>query len=142
MKKNTVFLLIVVFSASVFQMGMARRGEYDEEAREAERIAKFNHTEQRRSGSPVHTMAEGIRDVVTAPAGFISETAQGTVENAPGIGTLEGVNAGSEKLLDKTLKGTVKVATFGLGELHNYEVQEPEAGSGEPTKIKIKIPGT
>ena len=46
---------------------------------------------------------------------------------------------GTQSLLDNTVKGAVKVATLGYGEVESYEVQEPEKGSGDPTKIKLKF---
>ena len=55
---------------------------------------------------------------------------------------VKGVNDGTEKLLDHTLKGAYRVATLGQSELESYEVEEPEKGSDETTKIKIPIPGT
>ncbi|MBI2167128.1 MAG: hypothetical protein HYU34_02655 [Candidatus Omnitrophica bacterium] len=55
---------------------------------------------------------------------------------------VEGVNEGTEKLLDRTVKGAYRVATLGQSKLESYEIEEPEKGSGEPTKIKISIPGT
>ncbi len=135
-----VFLFILALAA--LNTGMARRGEYDYEAREEERIAKVNRKEESRTQSAAREFAGGIKTVASGPAALLSETAQGTAGSKSVDGTLEGVNTGSERLLDNTLKGTVKVATLGMGELKHYEVQEPEAGSGEPTKIKIKIPGT
>ncbi len=142
MKKNTLFILLVLILMGTGLTGMARRGQYDEEAREAERIEKIQRREEKRSYSPVQGVASGIKDVVSGPAGFVSETARGTASRSPVNGALEGVNDGSQELLDHTVKGAVKVATLGFGDVHHYEVQEPEAGSGEPTKIKIKIPGT
>lgn len=69
-----------------------------------------------------------------------------TVEEESGRNPLtravEGVNEGTEKILDRTLKGAYRVATFGQSKLESYEVEEPEKGSGEPTKFKISIPGT
>ena len=44
---------------------------------------------------------------------------------------------GTEKLLDHTVKGAYKVATLGKGELHSYEIVEPEKGSGEPNRKKV-----
>lgn len=55
---------------------------------------------------------------------------------------VKGMNRGTEKLLDHTIKGAYKVATLGQSELERYEVEEPEKGSGDITKFKISIPGT
>lgn len=91
----------------------------------------------------VKGMAEGIKKVTyDGPKDLVKETGK-EIPKKPSINNMvEGVNRGTEKLLDHTVKGAYKVATLGKGELHSYEVVEPEKGSGEPTKIKIKIPGT
>jgi len=141
-KSKFIGLTALVLTIAALTMGMARRGEYDYEAREEERIAKINHKSESRSGSAARGFASGVKDVATAPAHMLSETADGATSDRSVDGAIDAVNTGSERLIDNTLKGTVKVATLGFGELHNYEIEEPEAGSGEPAKIKIKIPGT
>ena len=146
MKSKSFFpvALLLVLSSLFLQTGMSRRGEYDEEARAQERIEK----EQRRAEKHGHTnpfknMAGGVKQAtVDSAAGFVSDTTEGTKENAAVVGTLEGARQGSEKILDNTVKGVSKVATLGYGEVKSYEIQEPESGKDEPTKIKIKIPGT
>lgn len=143
MKKRNLFgMTAVLFTMTVLTMGMARHGEYDYEAREEAEIAKKNRQEEPRTQSAAREFASGVKEVASGPAHMLSETAQGAAGDKSVDGAIDGVNAGSEQLLDSTLKGTVKVATLGFGNLKNYEIQEPEAGSGEPTKIKIKIPGT
>ena len=143
MKRQTAFgFIAILFALATLTMGMARRGEYDYEAREEERIAKVNHKSEPRTESAAHEFASGVRDVATGPAQMLSETAQGAAGDKSVDGAIGGVNTGSERLIDNTLKGTVKVATLGFGNLKNYEIEEPKAGSGEPAKIKIKIPGT
>ena len=143
MKKRTVLgLMALLLTVSALTMGMARRGEYDYEAREEERIAKINRKTEPRTESAAHGFASGVKDVATAPAHMLSETAEGTAGDKSVDGAIGAVNTGSERLLDNTLKGTVKVATLGFGNLKSYEIEEPKAGSGETTKIKIKIPGT
>jgi hypothetical protein len=146
MMMKTVFLILLVVGLSSLQYGMARKGIYDDEAREEQRLerqrAKAEKTESRLT-APATGIAGGVKQVtVDSTKGFITETAQATAEEAPVKGTVEGVSRGTERILDNTLKGAVKVATFGYGELKNYEVEEPPSGSGETTKIKIKIPGT
>ena len=44
--------------------------------------------------------------------------------------------------LPRAVKGAVKVATLGQGDLQSYEVVEPEKDTDDVTKITIKIPGT
>ncbi len=88
-------------------------------------------------------MFSGVKQAtVDSTTGLISDTTEGTREDAAVVGTLEGARKGSEKVLDNTVKGVSKVATLGYGEVKNYEIQEPEKGKDEPTKIRIKIPGT
>jgi hypothetical protein len=142
MKKNWLFYSLLSI-AILSQVGMASRGQYDEEARAQERMEKEARKEAKRSGNPVGNMARGVKQAtVDSTAGFVSETADGTMEDKPVVGTLEGVSRGTERALDNTVKGAYKVATLGYGGDPSYTVEEPEAGTDEPTKIKIKIPGT
>lgn len=141
----SVFAVALVLSSLVLQTGMSRRGEYDEEAREQERLEKQQRKAEKQAGhtNPLKNMAGGVKQAtVDSAAGFVSDTTQGTKEDAAVVGTLEGARKGSEKVLDNTIRGVSKVATLGYGEVKNYEIEEPETGKDEPTKIKIKIPGT
>ncbi len=146
MKSKTVLLSLIIIALTALQFGMARHGEYDEEAREEARLAKEVAKQDKESGEayrPVRGIASGVKEAaVDSTAGFLEETAEATREEPPLVGTLEGARLGSGEVLDKALKGTVKVATLGYGDLQSYDVVEPEAGSGEPTKVRIKIPGT
>ena len=95
------------------------------------------------STSPVHGIAGGVKKVVyEGPKDFTKETVKEATKKPPIVNVVEGVNKGTEKLLDHTLKGAYKVATLGKGELNSYEIEEPRKGSDDTTKIKIKIPGT
>ncbi len=141
MKKTFSILLLTIFAASL-QLGMAHRGQYDEEAREEERLQKQAEKEARHDKKPLREFAGGLKQAtVDSTAGLIEETTESTTED-PITGTLEGARRGTGKVLDNTVKGAVKVATLGYGNVEHYEVEEPEAGSEEPTKIKFKIPGT
>ena len=139
-----VFAVALILSSLALQTGMSRRGEYDEEAREQERLEKAERkAEKQGHTNPFKNMASGVKQAtVDSASGFVSDTTQGTKEDAAVIGTLEGARKGSEKVLDNAIKGVSKVATLGYGEIKNYEIEEPETGKDEPTKIKIKIPGT
>lgn len=141
-RKTTFIFLGALVIISLFQLGMARAPHYDEEAREAERLEK----EMKKSSSrnnPASGFAGGVKQATYDSAkDLISDTAESTATEAPIVGTIEGARVGSGKVLDNTVKGAYKVATLGFGDLESYEVVEPESGSGEPTKIKIKIPGT
>lgn len=143
MKKYQIVALAVLVLLSVFQLGMGKReGQYDEEARLAEREEKSRHKTER-TGNPATRMAEGVKQAtVDSAAGFISDTADATSSGSPVLGTLEGARQGSGKILDNTVKGAVKVATLGYGDVTHYEVEEPEHGKDDTTKIRIKIPGT
>ncbi len=138
--KWLIFSLVILSSLN---LGMARRGQYDEEAREIERLEKEQRkAEKRARKNPVVEIASGVKQsTVDSTTGLISETAESTADD-PLTGTLEGARKGTGKVLDNAVKGVSKVATLGYGQVEHYEVEEPEAGSEEPTKIRIKIPGT
>lgn len=141
---NLKFLVLLTAFLSLFQLAMADRGQYDEEAREAERLARIEEklNKEPKSKNPIRNFAGGIKQAtVDNTTDLVSETADGTRE-ASVNSTVEGVNRGSQKVLDNTVKGAVKVATLGYGEVDNYEVVEPTKDSDETTTIKIKIPGT
>ena len=138
--------LTILCLAALSCLAMARNNgpQYDMEAREQERLAK----QEKKSGhkSPADAaknIAGGVKQAtVDTAAGFVSETAEGTREEAPVVGTLEGARKGTQKVLDSAVKGVGKVATLGYGDVEHYEVEEPEANTDQTTKIKIKIPGT
>ena len=95
------------------------------------------------SGSTLHTFATGVKQVAyDGPKELAKETVSEVPKKPPIVSVVEGVNRGTQKLLDNTIRGAYKVATLGTSELDSYEIQEPEKGSDEPTKIKISIPGT
>lgn len=83
MKKMSWFVFFLILALSASQMAMSRRGQYDEEARAAEKAEK-----------------------------------EAKKQNKDAV---EKVDAPSEKF---------------------YQVEEPEKGTDETTKIKIKLPGT
>ncbi len=142
--KNFKWAVFVILTLSLLQLGMGRReGQYDEEARAAERQEKLaRKAEKRDNGNPVKNFFTGIKQAtVDNTRDIVSETSEG-VRESPIEGTVDGVNRGSEKVLDNTVSGVSKVATLGYGEVRNYEISEPEKGTDDTTKIKIKIPGT
>ena len=144
MKPKSFFPLlatVLVLSSALLQTGMSRRGEYDEEARAQERAEKEQRkAEKQGHGNPLKNIAGGVKQAtVDSTSGLISDTTEGTRNDAPVAGTLEGARQGTEKVLDNTVKGVSKIATLGYGEVTHYEVQEPEKGKDEPTKIKIKF---
>ena len=141
MKKQSFILCSLLSTALLLQFGMANRGQYDEEARTAERAAKQEQkNEVKAHKSAIKNFAGGIKQATyDSAAGLVSDTAKSTSEEAPVVGTLEGARQGTAKVLDNTVKGVAKVATLGYGDVEHYTVQEPEAGSGEPTKVRIKL---
>lgn len=140
----SVFPFLLILALSLLNTGMARKGQYDEEARQAEKEARLAQKAAKEARpNPVKRFASGIKEAtVDSTAGFISETADSTRKNAPVKGTLEGASKGTEKMLDSTVKGASKIAMLGFGEVTNYDVEQPEANTDQTTKIKIKIPGT
>jgi hypothetical protein len=123
MKIKSFLMIILLISLSVLQTGMGRKGEYDEEAREAERQAKLQ-------GKTAESMPKKVERV---------EGSEEVLEETTDDGTFTRTSRTTKKVLDKTVKGTVKVATLGYGNADNYEVQQPESGKDEPTKFKIKL---
>lgn len=146
MKPKHGFITFLVLTSVFLQYGMARNNaQYDEEARAAERAQKEMKKREKveTKHHPARQMVSGVKEAtLDSIAGLLSETAEGTQEEPPIVGTLEGVRQGTGKVLDKTVQGVGKVATFGYGDVKHYEVEEPKANTNEPTKIKIKIPGT
>lgn len=141
--KNFRVLLVLLTVLSLIQLGMGHReGQYDEEAREAERQEKSLQKAEKKNGNNFKNIANGVKQAtVDSTTGFISETSEHATEDA-GAGTLEGARQGTGKVLDNAVRGAFKVATLGYGDTGNYEVKEPEKGSDDTTKIKFKIPGT
>ena len=104
------FAILITASALFFQTGMSRRDQYDEEAREQERAEK---AQQPKEGhvNPIKRLLGGVKQATfDSTRDLVSDTTQGTRNNAPVVGTVEGVRDGSEKVLDNTVKGVSKVA--------------------------------
>lgn len=142
--KNFKFLVLFFLTLSLLQLGMGRReGQYDEEARAMEHQEReMRKLEKKERGNPLKNIAGGVKQATYDNAtDLVSESSQGAAEG-PINGTVEGVNRGTGKVLDNTVRGVSKVATLGFGEVENYEVSEPEKGTDDTTKIKFKIPGT
>ena len=143
MKKHLFVALLLISAVSSF--GMARKGQYDEEARAMEKETKNYQQKGYEAPSPgeaAKRFVGGIKQAtVDSTRSLIGETASGTKE-APVVGTLEGAREGSGGALDNAVKGTVKVATLGYGNVDQYEVEEPRSESNETAKIRIKLPGT
>jgi hypothetical protein len=156
MKKFAFLLLLTLLFVTPFIPAEAKPTDYDTEnegtedpeASEADDSSAVPRGLHPGNGGDstrgaVKGFAGGVKQVAyDGPKEFVKETAEESTKKPPIVSVVEGVNKGTQKLLDTTVKGAYKVATLGQGELASYEVQEPEKGSGEPTKIKISIPGT
>jgi len=147
-KKNSFVMVSLLAALACANLAMGRNpGQYDEEARAEERrekeMRKLEKQYNQREGNMATRMGSGVKQAtVDSAAGLVGETAEATRDEAPIVGTLEGARRGTESVLDNTVKGVAKVATLGYGSVDSYEVEEPEKGSDDTTKIKIRIPGT
>lgn len=138
MKKG--YLLILVLIAAAAQFGMARSGQYDEDAREQEKIQKQmdKETQVPEKSHPARNFATGVKEITVDNAkDALSDTAEGTASRNPVTGTLEGVRQGGDKVIDNTIKGVKKVVSLGYAKDDSYEVEEAEKGSGDAAKIKL-----
>ena len=138
MEKRIFVSLVLVIAAANF--GMARSGQYDEEAREQEKIqkqmAKENETPEKRH--PAKNFATGVKEAtVDNVKDALGDTAHGTVSDKPVVGTLEGVRQGGDKVIDNTIKGVKKVVSLGYAKDDSYTVEEPQDHSGDAAKIKL-----
>ncbi len=133
-----VFLII---GLCVLTMGMGRRGQYDEEARDLEKMQKDYKQSETSATRPVQDMASGVKQATyDSTKALLSETAQGTSENPPVVGTVKGVTDGAGKVLENTSKGIAKVATFGRADTSTFRVEEPEHGKeNDTTKVKFNF---
>ena len=124
----------------ILNLGMSRRGQYDEEARQQEKLQKQTNQESQpaEKSHPARNFASGIKEMTVDNAkDALSDTAEGTISKNPVTGTIEGVRQGTNKVIDNTIKGVKKVASLGYAKDDSYEVQEAEKGSGDAAKIKL-----
>ena len=138
MKKLYFAVLVLVIAVANF--GMARSGQYDEEARQEEKIQKqiVEDTKAVQKSYPAKNFATGVKEMTVDNAkDALSDTAGGTLSKNPVAGTLEGARQGTDKVIDNTIKGVKKVASLGYAKDDSYEVQEAEKGSGNAAKIKL-----
>jgi hypothetical protein len=134
-----LFSLFLILSLPLLTGAGRRPSDYDTEPPEEETPEKAPKS----AVTAVEGVASGVKQVAyDGPKGFVEETAVEVPKKPTVTRFVEGVNEGTRKLLDSTVKGTYRVATLGTSELESYEIEEPEKGSGEPTKIKISLPGT
>ena len=140
MDKKMIGIAFLVIAVAIPNLAMSRRGQYDEEARQQEKAQKQMEKEAKSAEKrePMKTFATGLKEVTVDNAkDALSETAESTASEPPVAGTMDGVRKGGEKVIDNTVKGAVKIATFGYAKGDNYQTEEPKKGSGEPGKIKF-----
>lgn len=135
-----LFPIILVLGIVLINFGMSRRGQYDEDAREQEKIQremeKQNVTED--TVHPAKNFATGVKELTVDNAkDALEDTADGTISKNPVAGTLEGARQGSDKVVDNTIKGVKKVVSLGYAKDDSYEVEEPVDKSGNAAKIKL-----
>jgi hypothetical protein len=138
MKKTFLAILMIVIAAANF--GMARSGQYDEDAREQEKVQKQMDKQMQvpEEHHPVKNFGTGVKEMTVDNAkDALSDTAAGTLSKNPVTGTLEGARVGGDKVIDNTIKGVKKVVSLGYAKDDSYEVQEAEDHSGDAAKIKL-----
>jgi hypothetical protein len=140
---KNLLLPAVVLALALLQLGMARSGQYDEEAREAERLQKLSGKQTelpKERKNPLKGMASGVKQAAfDAPAELVADTAEGTIQEPPIVGTIDGAREGSGRAVDSAVKGVVKVATLGYVSPQKVDVEEPRADSNEYTKFKVNL---
>ncbi len=143
MKKIVFFLLCLLILSPTYLSAVQHRIDPDEEDEEETATEPAESTSTSTSTSAVKGFAGGVKQVTyEGPKEFTKETVSQVDKKPPIVAMVEGVNNGTQKLLDNTVKGAYKVATLGKGDLKSYEIEEPKKGSDETTKIKISLPGT
>lgn len=139
---NKKLMIFLVLCAVALHWGMSRRGQYDEEAREQERIRKqtedASELPAESENHPARNFARGIKEAtVNNTKDAIGDTIEGTISEKPIVGTLDGAQKGGSKVIDTTIKSVKKVVSFGYSKDPSYEVNEPSEHSGDAAKIKL-----
>jgi hypothetical protein len=138
MDNKILVSLVLIMAAANF--GMARSGQYDEEARAQEKIQKqtAQETEIPEKRHPAKNFAKGVKEMtVDNVKDTLGDTAHGTMSEKPVIGTLDGTQQAGEKVVDNTIKGVKKVASLGYAKDDSYEIEQAEDKSGDAAKIKL-----
>jgi hypothetical protein len=133
-QKGSLLALTLVLALS--HVAMARHGQYDEEAREAEKSP--HRTEMSGVRKAARGITSGVKEAtVDSTTGLLSDTAEATKKDPPVLGTLEGARAGGAKAVEHAVKGAFKVATLGYADTDKMQVEQPKANTDEVTKFKI-----
>ncbi len=142
MRNRFSMVILAVLVLAALQTGMARKGQYDEEARAREKMEKelqeaSKASRGERLAAPAKNVAEGVKEAtIDSTAALVSETADQVAEE-PVTGTLEGARVGGAKAVTTAAKGVFKVATLGYGDTENMQVEQPKADTDDVTKFKI-----
>lgn len=139
MNKKTIVLLTLLTAS--LNLGMARSGDqYDEEARQQEKFRKqmAKETETAEAREPMKNFATGVKQAsVDNVKDTLDETAESTMREKPVIGTMDGAQKASEKVVDNTIKGVKKVVSLGYAKDDSYEIEPPKERSGDAAKVKL-----
>lgn len=138
---NKKSLVLFILLAVLLNLGMARRDDqYDTEARQQEKLRKQTEKESTpfKEREPVKNFATGIKQVtIDNTKDALSDTTEGTMREKPVVGTLDGAQKGTEKVVDNTIKGIKKVVSLGYATDDSYEIEQPKDGTGDPAKVKL-----
>ncbi len=139
--KNRSLILLIIIGLSLPTLGMSRRGQYDEDQRNLEKMEKDMKKSGYSATKPVEDVASGVKQATyNSTKELLTSTAEGTAENPPVVGTVKGVMDGSGKVLEQTSKGIAKVATFGQADTSTFRVEDPEHGDkDDTTKVKFNF---
>lgn len=138
-RKLNVMIFLIILAVSL-NLGMSRRGQYDENAREQEKLEKqmAQGTEAAERRHPAKNFATGVKEVTYDNVkDTLSDTAEGTIHEKPIVGTLDGSQKAGTKVVDNTIKGVKKVVSLGYAKDDSYTIQEPEDKSGDAAKINL-----
>lgn len=137
--KKKIFMILVLITA-IANFGMARSGQYDEEAREEEKAQKqmAQETETPEARHAGKNFATGVKQMtVDNVKDTLSDTTESTMREKPVVGTLDGTQQAGSKVIDNTIKGVKKVVSLGYAKDDSYTVEEPQDHSGKAAKIKL-----
>jgi hypothetical protein len=138
MKKE--FWVILVLAIAAANLGMRSSDQYDQDAREQEKIQKQidKETQVPEERHPAKNFATGVKEMtVDNVKDTLEDTAHGTMSEKPVVGTLDGTQQAGAKVVDNTIKGVKKVASLGYAKDDSYEIEQPQKGSGDAAKIKL-----
>ncbi len=138
---RNIFKFFLILGICALSVGMSRRGQYDEEARDVEKFQKDYDKAGYSAAKPVEDVASGVKQATyDSTKALISSTAEGTADNPPIVGTVKGVADGAGKVLENTSKGIAKVATLGRADTSTFRVEDPEHGKeNDTTKVKFNF---